>query len=206
MAEIIYILTNEAMPGYIKIGRTTNLEQRLRSLDSTSIPLPFTCFYAAEVKDAIFVEKQLHEAFGEKRVRQSREFFLLAPERAVAALRLAEINNVTPGHDFVETADDQRALENARRKAERFNFAVAQVPIGARITFTRNPEIYAIVKTNNTIEMNGEETSLSRAAADILTRDYGWQQTSAQGPIYWEYEGETLVERRERLETEASPL
>ncbi|EKD33224.1 MAG: hypothetical protein ACD_76C00068G0021 [uncultured bacterium] len=55
MNEIIYILINEAMPGYVKIGRTTNLEQRIRSLDTTSVPLPFECFYACTVKDAVFV-------------------------------------------------------------------------------------------------------------------------------------------------------
>jgi hypothetical protein len=36
MSEIIYVLIYEAMPGYVKVGRTTNLEQRIRSLDTTS--------------------------------------------------------------------------------------------------------------------------------------------------------------------------
>ncbi len=65
MEQIIYILTNEAMPGYVKIGKTTtSLEQRIKELSSsTSIPLPFTCFYACTVRNCDFVERQLHEAF-----------------------------------------------------------------------------------------------------------------------------------------------
>ena len=86
--EIIYILTNEAMPGYVKIGKTANnLEQRVRDLSaSTSIPLPFTVFYACTVKNAQFVEHQLHDAFDDNRVNPKREFFRVAPERVVAAL------------------------------------------------------------------------------------------------------------------------
>lgn len=42
MSEIVYVLSNEAMPGYVKVGRTTtSLEQRVRELSrSTSVPLP----------------------------------------------------------------------------------------------------------------------------------------------------------------------
>jgi hypothetical protein len=40
--SIVCTLTNESMPGYIKIGRTgTSVEQRMRELDKTSTPLPF---------------------------------------------------------------------------------------------------------------------------------------------------------------------
>ena len=63
MQEIIYILINEAMPGYVKIGKTNNLEQRIRSLDTTGVPLPFECFYACTVTDSAFVERQLHDSF-----------------------------------------------------------------------------------------------------------------------------------------------
>jgi hypothetical protein len=37
MKEIIYVLINEAMLGYVKVGRTGNLEQRIRSLDTSGI-------------------------------------------------------------------------------------------------------------------------------------------------------------------------
>jgi hypothetical protein len=200
MADIVYVLINDAMSGYVKIGRTNNLEQRLRSLDNTSVPLPFTCFYACEVGDANFVERQLHDAFGDQRVRANREFFEISPDRIVAALKLAALKEVTPGRDFVETADDQRALDKARTKRSRFNFEMAQVPVGAVLAFVRNPLITAVVKSNTTIEFMGEETSLSKAASTILQRDYGWSIDKVQGPLYWVFEEENLEERRRRLE------
>jgi hypothetical protein len=41
---IVYVLINEAMPGYVKVGKTDNLDRRLRDLDWTNLPLPFECF------------------------------------------------------------------------------------------------------------------------------------------------------------------
>ena len=202
MSEIIYVLTNEAMSGYVKIGRTTtSLEQRIRELNaSTSIPLPFTAFYACTVKDAQFVEHQLHDAFDDNRINPRREFFQIAPERVVAALKLAEIENITPKKDFVETQEDQQALNEARAKRSRFNFSMVNIPIGAELTFSRDENIKAKVvdlHSANSIEINGKKTSLSRSAQEILSYDYG-----VAGTDYWMYEDETLDERRKRFEEE----
>lgn len=196
MNEIIYILINESMPGYVKIGKTTNLEQRIRSLDTTSVALPFECFYACTVKDAAFVEQQLHDAFLDHRVRSSREFFEISPERAVAALKLAEIQNVTPKKDFVETQEDQQALNQARTRRAVFNFKMVDIPIGAELVFSRGENIKAKVIDNRSIMFNGEITSLSTSAQKILSYDYG-----VSGTDYWMYEGETLDERRIRFES-----
>ncbi|MCK5081085.1 MAG: GIY-YIG nuclease family protein [Candidatus Moranbacteria bacterium] len=195
MNEIIYILINEAMPGYVKIGLTTDLEQRIRSLDTTSVPLPFECFYACTVKDSGFVEKQLHDAFLDHRVRSSREFFEVSPERVVSALKLAEIENVTPKKDFVESQEDQQALNQARTKRAIFNFKMVDIPIGAELVFSRDENIRATVINNRSIELNGEIGSLSSLAQKLLGYSYG-----IQGTVYWMYEGETLDERRKRIE------
>ncbi len=56
---VVYILTNQAMPDFIKVGITTNLKDRLSTLDNTSVPLPFTCVYAFEVSDYKKKEKAL---------------------------------------------------------------------------------------------------------------------------------------------------
>ena len=58
MAEIVYVLKNEAMPGLVKIGCTQgDLATRGRSLFQTGVPLPFEVFYACEEEDGKFVEK-----------------------------------------------------------------------------------------------------------------------------------------------------
>lgn len=167
MNEIIYILINEAMPGYIKIGRTTNLEKRIRSLDTTSVALPFECFYACTVKNADFIEKQLHDAFLDHRVRSSREFFELSPDRVVSVLKMVEIENVTPGRDFVESKEDQQALNQARTRRAVFNFKIADIPIGAELFYVNDKNIKAKVVDNKLIELNGEVTSLSAAAQKL---------------------------------------
>lgn len=203
MDEIIYILTNEAMPGYVKIGRTsTSVEQRIRELNSsTSVPLPFTAFYACTVKDSAFVEHQLHDAFDDNRINPRREFFRVAPERVVAALKLAEIENITPKKDFVESPEDQKSLNEARKRRGRFNFSMVGIPLGAEIYFSRDENTKAKVidthASDSAIEVNGEKTNLSRSAQKILGFDYG-----VAGTDYWMYEGETLDERRRRLESE----
>ena len=198
MNEIVYILINEAMPGYVKIGITNNsLEERIRSLDTTSVPLPFECFYAARVKSARDVEKLIHDAFLDHRVRSSREFFEISPERAVAALKLAEIENVTPKKDFVESQEDQQALNQARTRRAVFNFNMVNIPVGSELSFINDENIKVKVVDNRSVDFNGKVTSLSGAAQEILAVDW-----PAQGPIYWMYQGETLDERRKRIENE----
>ncbi len=200
MTEIIYILINEAMPGYVKIGKTSSsLEQRIRELSgSTSVPLPFTCFYACTVENATFVEHQLHDAFDNNRINPRREFFQISPERVVSALKLAEIENITPKKDFVESQEDQKALDQARAEMRaKFNFKMVNIPIGAELVFSRDEKIKSNVLDNKSINFNGNKTSLSASAQKILGYDY-----SVQGTAYWMFEGESLDERRKRIESE----
>lgn len=201
MKDIVYVLVNEAMPNYVKVGSTAHLEQRIRDLDTTGVPLPFECFYAARVKDAQFVERQLHDAFMNHRVRRNREFFEIAPERIMAALKLAEIEDVTPGADYLESEDDQKALDKARSRRSAFNFAMVKIPVGSKLEFIRDSSIICEVISSRKVAFEGEQTSLSAAAQKAL-QNAGLSWKAAQGPMYWKYEDETLGERRYRMETE----
>jgi len=165
--QIIYVLTNEAMPGYVKVGKTDNIERRLRDLDWTNLPLPFECFYAARVANASFVEAQLHEAFGDHRIRARREFFRISPERVVAALRLAAVEDVTPRRDVVASigGDVRYDLELARARRATFNFEMVRIPVGSVLAFSRDPQVTATVADARRVMFEGTVTSLSEAAA-----------------------------------------
>jgi hypothetical protein len=205
VAEIVYVLTNPVMPGLVKIGFTTELEQRLRSLDTTGLPLPFECFYAAEVSDCRRIEKALHEAFDDHRVRKSREFFRLSPEKPRAIIRLLAIKEVTPGADIVETADDQRALNEERARRSGFRFDMVGIKPGSVLTSVFDEAVSAIVLDNRYVDFRGERTSLS-TSAKIVAHENGLMWSSVRGPAYWKYEGKPLSEWQEAAESEAEAI
>ena len=74
---IVYILTNPAMKGLVKIGMTTREEVSIRmgELYSTGVPVPFECSFAGRVADVKAVERAFHIAFGPYRINPNREFF-----------------------------------------------------------------------------------------------------------------------------------
>lgn len=196
--EVIYILTNECMPGLVKIGRTsTSVEKRMKELYTTAVPFPFHCFYAASVQNAEFVEKKLHYAFGDHRVPTNREFFKIDPNRVKAVIEIVATKEMTPLNDPEFTSEMKEYI--ARRPP--FRFSLANVPIGAELRFVRDESIVCKVVDDRSIEFQGAVKSLSAAASELLSR-YGCRSPQVQGPIYWLYEGETLEERRQRIETE----
>jgi len=197
---IVYILTNPAMPGLIKIGRAEELVPRLKSLYTSGVPLPFECFYAAKVADADKVEKNLHLAFSPHRINENREFFRLDPNYAAAALELAEVEDVTPGSVTVETEQDVVALAKETQRAARFNFEMVKIPVGATLTFAEDDNITCQVASKSRVTFQGEELALSVAAIKALHM-IGKKWKAAQGANHWMFEGETLVDRRDRMES-----
>lgn len=201
--SIIYVLTNPAFEGYVKIGKTKDLKQRLRSLDNTSMPLPFRCAYAARVTNVDAAEKLLHDAFGDRRVRDNREFFEIDPMRVISALKLAGGKQVTPADDIAEDEAGVEAANRSTRVQARFNFEMVGIPVGSVLIYYDDDTVTATVHSRNKINFRGEVLSLS-AAALVVIREAGFNWKTANGPSYWVYDGETLPERRARMEREAA--
>ena len=200
--SFVYILINESMPGLIKIGRTTtSVKQRMSELNAPAgIPLPFTCYYAARVEDSVKVERKLHEAFGDHRVRERREFFWLSPHRAQAALELAALEDVTPREEIIDDFPEDAELGLIRETKRRVlpTFTQYQIPIGSILKLTKDPSITATIDGERSVLFNGESMALSGAALSAL-RSMGYNWKSAHGAAYWEFDGETIWDRGERL-------
>ena len=123
MSSIVYVLTNPAMPGIVKIGITSqhNPQVRMDQLYTTGVPLPFECAIAVEVADgnAGEIENALHTAFGPQRVNPSREFFEIESYQVEALLRVFPSRDVTPrvnGETGALTPEDQDAVKGFKAR------------------------------------------------------------------------------------------
>lgn len=194
MNQIVYILKNESMPEYVKIGFTHgDVNERIKQLDRTGTPLPFEVYYAATVVDAEKEEKWLHSIFADRRARDSREFFKMNPEYAALALKRVEVNEVKVDSDL--TKEQEKEVDEVRERRSRFHFAQYGIPVGSKLTFTRDTTIVAEVVENDKIKINDQIGSLSSFSQQLL----GWQR-KPQGTLYFEFEDEILDDRRRRID------
>ena len=190
---IVYVLTNQAMPDYVKVGRTAgdsakDVVDRMKNLDNTSVPLPFDCEYAAVVDNFDVVERTLLTAFEDRRVR-NREFLReVAPHRVKAVLKLVEIDDVTPRGEAITQ------IEADKTPAAPFRFSLAGVPFGSTLQWADDIRITCVVEDDKSVMYEGKRTSISGIARELK----GW--SAAQGSRYWLYEGKTLQEWREHIE------
>ena len=123
MPNIVYVLTNAAMPGIVKIGMTdrSDVQQRMGDLYTTGVPLPFDCVVAWEFEgaNAAEVERAFHRAFDPYRINPNREFFQLDPEQPAVLLRTYPGREVTPPVPEQSTEfppEDQEAATTFKRR------------------------------------------------------------------------------------------
>lgn len=82
--EWVYILTNSAMPGMLKIGYT-KLDPFKRASQisrGTGVPLGFDVEWAYKCFKGERVEQEVHRYFKKQRVNKQREFFKVSLEEA----------------------------------------------------------------------------------------------------------------------------
>jgi hypothetical protein len=199
---IVYVLTNDAMNGLVKIGRTqTDIETRIKDLSTGSgVPVAFKCFYAAEVEDESSVEKALHQGLDDCRLNPKREFFEIEPHKVKALLeQMNVLAEVTPKSGPADSAEEKAAIEKLANRRANFRFSMVDISPGETLTSVRNSDETAEVLDDKKIRFRGEEATLSGAALVILN-EMGYAQSTVQGPAEWLFGGETLASLRDETE------
>ena len=99
----LYVLTNTAHGGFVKVGRTNDLERRLREHNNVSASVGiWEIAYSVVVFDAIADERDFLDALESYRVEGKRELFACEKETAYAAIlraALRSLERVEPNHD-----------------------------------------------------------------------------------------------------------
>ena len=176
--QIIYVLENEAMPGIIKIGRTSkDVKERVAELsNSTAVPYPFRCVYAATVHDAVLVERQIHSAFAAQRIR--KEFFKLPAHCVISVLELVARSIVTPAMGVSIDVDALLEKTSASRKVVRLRQSrgPSRAPRdGLSSEPARRAPIAALAQVNRPVSNDGLAALLrvSKAESSRRVRDLG---------------------------------
>jgi hypothetical protein len=94
----VYLLSNESMPQWVKIGHTNSIERRLKELYNTSTPLPFhveDTIQTTSKASSLFIEHHIHALIDtiNPSVRKAtdasrREFFQLSPQQGKTIFQL----------------------------------------------------------------------------------------------------------------------
>ena len=200
MPNIVYVLTNPAMPGIIKIGRTNNEDPQVRmnQLYTVGVPLPFECSIAVDVGDeqtAIGLERALHIAFGPNRLNPRREFFEIDSGQVEAVLRMwPGGKDVTPEVNM-DTDDldptDIEAAQRFRRRRPNLNFSEMGIPVESTLIALHTGEEATVVGDKRVL-FRGEECSLTAATRAAL--DMNPDQLGVRPTPHWTYKGRNLSE------------
>ena len=92
-AGYVYILTNPSFKeDWVKIGKSSRpVDIRSKELDNTAVPLPFEIYATLKTVKYNEVEQQLHQMIDrltDIRIRPNREFFNIAPDKALELLTI----------------------------------------------------------------------------------------------------------------------
>lgn len=192
--EFVYLFTNPAMPEYVKVGITNNIERRLRDLSSrTAVAEPFECYSFLTVKgnkpSAADIEKILH-FFLSRKYNKAKEYFKASIDEVEQFFKYVEVINPRIKYSLYKKA--------GKEKSKQTTFEMLNIPIGAELVYIADSSVRCVVKNNkNGVSFNGKETTVSWIAGDIEKRSVNGYERFVYPAS--EFPDETLWERRCRL-------
>lgn len=129
-------------------------------------------------------------------------------EQVLGVFKLAKGKEVKPtvGSRKPRTKKEPVKKGNGSRKPKsaNFDFGMLGLEVGTELEFAGDEAeaVCTVAQVKPPRVMYGDdELSLSVAAARVMGRD---STKGLQGPLFWRFEGETLADRRKRMEAAAT--
>ena len=205
----VYILTNPSFrEDWVKIGKSSRpVDVRSKELDNTAVPLPFEIFATMKTTKYNEVEKLVHKTIDrltDLRIRQSREFFNVAPQLALYIFRdiatTIDDAEVTLYQDN-KPINESECKESQKRevKRPRFKFSMCDIKIGETITFIPTG-IVVKVASDDSIEYEDRIYKLSPFVGTFMPEEQRNTSGAYQGAKYFSYNGKILDDLRKELE------
>ncbi len=187
--EYIYILTNDCMPDWVKVGKTKNIKERLKNLYSTSVPLPFECFafLAVPPEYTSQVENSLHSLLGIS-FSQKKEFFKTTPDSVLNVFKQAvRFNKLFKLVEHPNLGEEKQSNQTT--------FKLLNIPINSTLYYISDPSITCTTYNGiNKVLYQGELYSIS-----TLGRKLKGYNVNGYTCFYYDNNKENLTKRRERL-------
>ena len=93
----VYVLKNDCMPHYYKVGMTRlSVQDRIKSLSSTSLPKDFECVISFESDHVLQLERHLHKELKAVRFGRGREFFFFQDDDSASSLVSSAVSSFNP--------------------------------------------------------------------------------------------------------------
>ncbi len=120
----VYVLFNQSMPNYVKIGMTTrSVNERAKELSKTGVPGKWEVYFSIFVPSCEQVEKLVHKHLKKVRYSSNREFFNISLVKAEHAVTMKANENISkypgwPDPKSVQNHLDKVELENRKEIEE----------------------------------------------------------------------------------------
>ena len=191
----IYIMTNPALKGMVKIGYATDVEVRRQQLSTTALPYDYEIYATYETPGKL-EDKKLHRLIDklnpDLRVSKNREFFIMSPEDAFELLESIAIisGSVDKLKRVKDTDTDVSGFSTGKQTVKKppINFSECGIPVGAELVCTEDDSIRPVVVSDRKVQYKDEITSLTAIMKELK------QYEHIAGPTYFTYNGELITD------------
>ena len=150
MLGFIYIMSNPAHSGLLKIGQTSKDPLvRRKDLSSTGVPEEFVIEYQALSSDYEALEKKIHRKLSDVRLSKGKEFFKISVPEAINITREEAGNTIEYEKIFYTSPEELKKLKEEKRKQLAIKEEEKRKKEEAKYPINQRKEWIKLLKKNN---------------------------------------------------------